>query len=127
MKTRMEVVFAYATSRYAVACGVAETGGFVVTEGFNRVTCARGHSTALVTHQAFATEAAAQAWIEAAMPIRKEYQAALQALTMALAEKAEAQEWNQQLAARAARAALKGCPTATGGFDEARLRAERAE
>jgi len=61
---KLEVVYAYPTSRYATACGIAETGGFVVTEGFNRLACARGRSPSLVTHQAFATEADAQAWIE---------------------------------------------------------------
>ena len=65
---KLEVVYAYPTSRYATACGIAETGGFVVTEGFNRLACARGRSPSLVTHQAFATEADAQAWIEGKSP-----------------------------------------------------------
>jgi len=61
---KLEIVYAYATSRYAIACGIEKTGGFVVTQGFNRITCARLRSPVLATSQAFATEAAAQAWID---------------------------------------------------------------
>ena len=61
---KLEVVYAYPTSRYAVDCGVEKTGGFVVTEGFNRRTGARLSRPVLETEQAFATEADAQAWIE---------------------------------------------------------------
>ena len=61
---KLEVVYAYATSRYAVACGVEETGGYVVTRGFNLRTGARLRFPLLETRQAFATEADAQAWIE---------------------------------------------------------------
>ena len=65
---KLEVVYAYPTSRYAVDCGVAETGGYVVTRGFSRRTGARLSRPVLETEQAFATEADAQAWIEAKSP-----------------------------------------------------------
>jgi len=65
---KLEVVYAYATSRYAIDCGVEKTGGFVVTRGFSRRTGARLSRPVLETEQAFATEADAQAWIEGKSP-----------------------------------------------------------
>jgi len=65
---KLEVVYAYATSRYAIDCGVEKTGGFVVTRGFNLRTGARLSRPVLETEQAFATEADAQAWIEGKSP-----------------------------------------------------------
>ena len=61
---KLEVVYAHATSRYAIDCGVEETGGYVVTRGFSRRTGARLSRPVLETEQAFATEADAQAWIK---------------------------------------------------------------
>ena len=65
---KLEVVYAYPTSRYATLCGVEETGGYVVTRGFNLRTGARLSRPVLETEQAFATEADAQAWIEGKSP-----------------------------------------------------------
>jgi len=61
---KLEVVYAYPRSRYAIYCGVEKTGGYVVTRGFSRRTGARLSRPVLATFQAFATEADAQAWIE---------------------------------------------------------------
>ena len=61
---KLEVVYAYPRSRYAIYCGVEKTGGYVVTRGFNLRTGARLSRPVLETRQAFATEADAQAWIE---------------------------------------------------------------
>jgi len=61
---KLEVVYAYPRSRYAIYCGVEKTGGYVVTRGFSRRTGARLSRPVLETEQAFATEADAQAWIE---------------------------------------------------------------
>jgi len=61
---KLEVVYAYPPSLYAIYCGVEKTGGYVVTRGFSRRTGARLSRPVLETFQAFETEADAQAWIE---------------------------------------------------------------